>query len=170
MKLQSLDDLLVHQIQDILSAEHQVKKALPLMAQAAGSDKLRQAFEHHERETDTQIERLEKIFQLMHQPVSATHCEAAEGLINEAHDYLDGDGDRDVLDAGLVTAAQRFEHYEIAAYGSAVSFARQLKHHEVADLLEESLGEEKVADGTLTSIAEHGVNDAAMKAGQRTAV
>lgn len=166
MKLQTLEDLLVHQIQDILSAEHQVKKALPLMAKAAGSDKLRKAFEHHQKETDTQIERLEKIFKLMDKPVSASHCDAAEGLISEAEDYLDGDGNRDVLDAGLVTAAQRFEHYEIAAYGSAISFARQLKHDEVASLLEETLGEEKAADGKLTAIADNGVNDAAMKAGR----
>lgn len=166
MKLRTLEDLLVHQIQDILSAEHQVKKALPLMAKAVGSDKLRKAFEHHQKETDTQIERLEKIFKLMDKPVSASHCEAAEGLITEAEDYLDGDGNRDVLDAGLVTAAQRFEHYEIAAYGSAIAFARQLKHTEVASLLEESLGEEKAADGKLTAIADNGVNDAAMKAGK----
>lgn len=165
MKLQTLEDLLVHQIQDILSAEHQVKKALPLMARAVGSDKLRKAFEHHQKETDTQIERLEKVFKLMDKPVSASHCEAAEGLITEAEDYLDGDGNREVLDAGLVTAAQRFEHYEIAAYGSAISFARKLKHNEVASLLEESLGEEKAADGKLTAIADNGVNDAAMKAG-----
>lgn len=165
MKLQTLEDLLVHQIQDILSAEHQVKKALPLMAKAVGSDKLRKAFEHHQKETDTQIERLEKVFKLMDKPVSASHCEAAEGLITEAEDYLDGDGNREVLDAGLVTAAQRFEHYEIAAYGSAISFARKLKQDEVANLLEESLGEEKAADGKLTAIADNGVNDAAMKAG-----
>ncbi len=167
MELQNLEDLLVHQIQDILSAEHQVKKALPLMAKAVGSDKLRKAFEHHQKETDTQIERLEKVFELMDQPVSASHCEAAEGLITEAEDYLNGDGNRDVLDAGLVTAAQRFEHYEIAAYGSAIAFARQLNHDEVADLLEESLDEEKAADQKLTTIAENGVNDAAMKAGKK---
>jgi ferritin-like metal-binding protein YciE len=167
MELQTLEDLLVHQIQDILSAEHQVKKALPLMAKAVGSDKLRQAFEHHQKETDTQIERLEKVFELMDQPVSASHCEAAEGLITEAEDYLNGEGNRDVLDAGLVTAAQRFEHYEIAAYGSAIAFARQLDRHDVASLLEESLGEEKAADGKLTSIAENGVNDAAMEAGKK---
>lgn len=83
----------------------------------------------------------------------------------EAEGYLDGDGNRAVLDAGIVTAAQRFEHYEIAAYGSAISFARQLKRTEVADLLQESLDEETAADEKLTSIAENGVNDAAMKAG-----
>ena len=167
MELQTLEDLLVHQIQDILSAEHQVKKALPLMAKAAGSDKLRKAFEHHQKETDAQIERLEKVFDLMDQPVSASHCEAAEGLITEAQDYMDGDGNRAVMDAGLVTAAQRFEHYEIAAYGSAISFARQLDRNDVATLLEETLGEEKAADGKLTSIAENGVNEAAMKAGAK---
>ena len=169
MKLQTLEDLLVHQMQDILSAEHQVKKALPLMAKAVGSDKLRQAFKNHQKETDAQIERLEKAFELMDQPVSASHCEAAEGLITEAEDYLDGDGNRDVLDAGLVTAAQRFEHYEIAAYGSAISFARKLKQNEVASLLEASLDEEKAADKKLTSIADNGVNDAAMKAGRKKA-
>ncbi|MEX2531370.1 MAG: ferritin-like domain-containing protein [Gemmatimonadota bacterium] len=165
MKLQTLEDLLVHQIQDILSAEQQVKKALPRMAEAAGSDKLRTAFKDHQKETEIQIERLEKAFKLMDKPVSASHCEAAEGLITEAEGYIDGDGNRAVLDAGIVTAAQRFEHYEIAAYGSAISFARQLKRNEVADLLQESLDEETAADKKLTSIAENGVNDAAMKAG-----
>jgi ferritin-like metal-binding protein YciE len=166
MKLQTLDDLLVHQIQDILSAEHQVKKALPRMAEAAGSDKLRKAFKDHQKETDTQIERLEKVFELMDEPVAASHCEAAEGLITEAEDYLDGEGNRDVLDAGMITAAQRFEHYEIAAYGSAISFARQLNRDDVANLLQDSLDEEKAADGKLTSIADNGVNSAAMKAGR----
>lgn len=166
MKLQTLEDLLIHQIQDILSAEHQVKKALPAMAEAAGSDKLRKAFKDHQKETDAQIERLEKAFELMDRPVAASHCEAAEGLITEAEDYLDGDGNRDVLDAGIITAAQRFEHYEIAAYGSAISFARQLNQNEVAGLLQESLDEEKAADEKLTSIADNGVNDAAMKAGK----
>jgi ferritin-like metal-binding protein YciE len=165
MKLQTLEDLLVHNIQDILSAEHQVKKALPRMAEAAGSAKLRQAFKDHQKETDAHIERLEKAFELLDQPVAASHCEAAEGLITEAEDYLDGDGNRDVLDAGIITAAQRFEHYEIAAYGSAISFARKLNRNEVASLLQESLDEEKAADEKLTSIAENGVNDAAMKAG-----
>jgi ferritin-like metal-binding protein YciE len=165
MELQTLEDLLVHQIQDILSAEHQVRKALPRMAEASGSDKLRKAFKDHQKETEAQIERLEKAFELMEQPVSASHCEAAEGLLAEAEDYLDGDGNRDVLDAGIITAAQRFEHYEIAAYGSAISFARQLNRPEVARLLEASLEEEKAADQKLTTIAENGVNDAAMKAG-----
>jgi ferritin-like metal-binding protein YciE len=166
MKLQTLEDLLVHQIQDILSAEHQVKKVLPRMAKATGSDKLRKAFKDHQKETDAQIERLEKAFELMDKPVSASHCEAAEGLITEAEDYLDGDGNRDVLDAGIITAAQRFEHYEIAAYGSAISFARKLNQNEVASLLQESLDEEKAADQKLTSIAENGVNDAAMRVGR----
>jgi ferritin-like metal-binding protein YciE len=166
MNLQTLDDLLVHQIQDILSAEHQVKKALPLMARAAGSDKLRKAFTDHQKETDVQIERLGKAFELMDKPVAASHCEAAEGLLTEAEDYLDGEGDRAVLDAGIISAAQRFEHYEIAAYGSAISFARQLNRNDVANLLEESLEEEKAADRKLTSIAENGVNSAAMKAGR----
>lgn len=166
MELQTLEDLLIHQMQDILSAEHQVKKALPGMAEAAGSDKLRKAFKVHQKETDAQIERLEKAFELMDKPVAASHCEAAEGLIAEAEDYLGGDGNRDVLDAGIITAAQRFEHYEISAYGSAISFARQLNQNEVVSLLQESLDEEKAADEKLTSIAENGVNDAAMKAGR----
>jgi ferritin-like metal-binding protein YciE len=167
MTLQTLEDLLVHQIQDILSAEHQVRKALPRMAEAAGSDKLRQAFTDHHKETEAQIERLHKAFALMEKPVNASHCEAAEGLLTEAEDFLDGEGNRDVLDAGIITAAQRFEHYEIAAYGSAISFARKLNRNEVASLLEESLSEEKAADEKLSSIAENGVNDAAMKAGGR---
>jgi len=165
MKLQTLEDLLVHEIQDILSAERQVKNALPQMAKAAGSNKLRQAFQDHLQDTDKQIERLERAFRLMDKPVSASHCEAAEGLITEAEDFLDGEGNRDVLDAGLIAAAQRFEHYEIAAYGSAVAFAEKLSRTEIANLLQASLDEEMAADKKLTVIAENGVNTAAMKAG-----
>lgn len=164
MKPQTLEYLLVHQIKDILSAEHQVRKALPRMARAAGSDKLQKAFKDHQKDTDAQIERLEKAFRLMDPSVSASHREAAEGLITEAGDDLDGEGNHDVPDAGIITAGQRSEHHEIAAYGSAIAFARQLDRNDVASLLEESLEEEKAADEKLTSIAEDGLNDAAMKA------
>jgi ferritin-like metal-binding protein YciE len=166
MNLETLEDLLVHQIEDILSAEHQIRKALPRPAEAVESDALRQAFQEHEKETDTQIERLHKAFDLMKKPANASHCEAAEGLIAEAEEYLDAEGERAVLDAAIVTAAQRVEHYEIAAYGSAIAFARQLDRSEVASLLEQSLDEEKAADKRLSSLAEGGLNDAARKAGR----
>jgi ferritin-like metal-binding protein YciE len=165
MKLQTLEDLLIHQIRDILSAEYQVRKALPHLADAVGSEKLRKAFEEHHRETDGQIMRLEKAFKLMDRAVAASHCDAAQGLITEAEDLVDSDGNRDVLDAGILAAAQRFRNYEIAAYGSAISFAQKLRRNDVASLLQESLDEEQAADHKLTAIAKNGVNTAAMRAG-----
>jgi len=166
MKLQTLEDLLIHQIQDILSAEYQVKKALPRMAEGVGSDKLRRAFKDHHRETGAQIMRLEKAFKLLDRAVAASHCDAAQGLITEAEDLLESDGNRDVLDAGVLAAAQRFRNYEMAAYGSAISFAQKLQRNDVASLLQESLDEESAADEKLSAIAKNGVNTAALKAGR----
>jgi ferritin-like metal-binding protein YciE len=165
MAMQNLDDLLVHQLRDILSAERQIRRALPRMAKASKSDKLREALESHVEETDQQIERLRKAFDLLGKSARASHCEGAEGLITEAEEFLDGDGHADVRDAGLITAAQRVEHYEMAAYGSAIAFARMLDKDDVVSLLEETLEEEKAADRKLTKIAEGSVNEAAMKAG-----
>jgi ferritin-like metal-binding protein YciE len=135
------------------------------MARASKSEKLREALEHHVEETDQQIERLRKAFELLGKSARASHCEGAEGLISEAEEFLDGDGNPHVRDAGLITAAQRVEHYEMAAYGSAIAFARMLKKDDVVGLLEETLEEEKAADQKLTKIAEGGVNESAMKAG-----
>jgi ferritin-like metal-binding protein YciE len=161
MALNTLEDLLIHELRDILSAERQIRRALPRMARAANSEELTDALESHVEETDNQIERLQKAFELMGKKARASHCEAAEGLISEAADLLDEDGDENVLDAALIGAAQRVEHYEIAAYGSAISFAKQLGRKEVAALLQETLEEEKAADKKLTKIAESGVNQAA---------
>lgn len=163
--MQNLDDLLIHQLKDILSAERQIRRALPRMAKASTSDTLREALENHLEETDHQIERLQKAFELLGKPARASHCEGAEGLITEAEDFLDGNGNEDVRDAGLITAAQRVEHYEMAAYGSAIAFARMLEQDDVVSLLEETLEEEKEADRKLTEIAEGEVNKAALQAG-----
>ena len=162
MALNTLEDLLIHELRDILSAERQIRRALPKMARAAHSEELTEAFETHVEETDTHIERLQKAFELMGRKARASHCEGAEGLISEASDLMDEDGDDNVLDAALISAAQRVEHYEMAAYGSAVAFAKQLKLPEVASLLQETLEEEKAADRKLTKIGKGGVNKAAM--------
>jgi len=170
MTLRTLEDLRVHQIQDILSAEHHVKKVLPLMAKAVRSDKLRRAFKHHQKEADAQIERLEKVFGLSDSWTSQCPrptVRRPKGSQRRPRATWMATATATCLDAGLVIAGQRFQHYEIAAYGSAIAFARQLKHDEVASLLEESLDEEKAADQKLTTIAENGVNEAALKAGRK---
>jgi ferritin-like metal-binding protein YciE len=110
--------------------------------------------------------RLEKAFKLMDRAVAASHCDAAQGLITEAEDLLDSDGNRDVLDAGDLASAQRFRNYERAAYGSAISFAQKLERNDVASLLQESLDEESAGDEKLRAIAKNGVNTAALKAGR----
>jgi ferritin-like metal-binding protein YciE len=165
MKTKGFQDLLELELKDIYSAEKQLTKALPKMAKAATNDQLRQAFENHLQETEGQIERLEQIFKQL--DVSYTRvekCKAMEGLIEEGKKLLEEGLEPSVLDAALIAAAQRVEHYEIAAYGCARTFAAQLGHGDVAELLQESLNEEGNADDKLTEIAESVVNQEAESA------
>lgn len=159
MKTKGFTDLFEIELKDLYSAEKQLTKALPKMAKAATHDELRQAFERHLHETEAQIERLEKIFQqlnISHGRVEK--CKAMEGLIEEGQKAMEEGLEPLVLDAALICAAQRVEHYEIAAYGCARTFARQLGHNEIADLLQETLDEEGATDKKLTELAEGVVN------------
>jgi ferritin-like metal-binding protein YciE len=158
MKLKNLQDLFVHELRDIYNAEKQILKALPKMAKAASSDELRAAFEEHLEQTRHQVERLEEVFEDFGQKVKGRTCEAMEGLVEEGSDLMDDVSDDATLDAGLIAAAQKVEHYEIAAYGCLVSWARQLGHQRAVDLLRQTLDEEKAADQKLTTLAEHKTN------------
>lgn len=154
MKLTTLEKLLEDQLKDLYSAEAQILKALPKMAKTASSDALREAFEHHLEETRGQVERLERIRDLMGIKISGKKCKGLEGLIEEGKEVLEADGDEAIVDAALIAAAQKVEHYEIGAYGTARTLAQQLGQDEVAELLQETLDEESAADEKLTAIAE----------------
>jgi ferritin-like metal-binding protein YciE len=161
MKLTTLHDLLVDQLKDIHNAEMQLVKALPKMAKAASSDALREAFENHLEETEMQVERLEQIFERLEVKPGRKKCKAMEGLIAEGKETISEDAEPMVHDAALIAAAQRVEHYEIAAYGCTRTFAVLLDDQETADLLQESLDEESAADEKLTEVAMSGINQAA---------
>jgi len=158
MKLKTLEDLFHHELKDLYSAEKQLTKALPKMAKAATNDDLRTAFEDHLQETETHLERLERICSDLGIPTRGAKCPAMEGLIEEGKEILDADCEPEVLDAALICAAQRVEHYEIAGYGCARTFAQQLGHEQIAATLQNTLDEEGNADKRLTDIAESRVN------------
>lgn len=158
LTLDGLDNVLILQLQDLYSAEDQLIEALPKMANAAHSPKLKRALMDHLEDTRRQKQRLESAFQMLGKDVESETCEAMQGLISEGDEIAGLDGDPDAKDAALIAAAQRVEHYEIAGYGCARTFARQLGHDDVAALLQETLDEEGDADKMLSSIAETFVN------------
>jgi ferritin-like metal-binding protein YciE len=164
MAVKTVQDLLVDELRDIYHAEKQLLKALPKMVKAASSDKLRQAFEDHLEETRGQVERLEQVFEHLEMPARAKRCEAMAGLIEEAQEMVDEIKTPEVLDAALITAAQKVEHYEIASYGSVHALALATGQDEVAQLLAATLEEEKAADQKLNKIALSEVNKTALKA------
>jgi ferritin-like metal-binding protein YciE len=158
LKLDSLRDLLIEELRDLYSAETQLVEALPKMAEAASSQELRSAFEHHLEQTREHVSRLKDIFEEIGEKSSGETCEAMKGLIKEGEILVKAEGDPDVRDAGLIGAAQRVEHYEIAGYGTARSLAQRLGDRQVAGTLQLTLNEEAEADKKLTSIAESQVN------------
>jgi ferritin-like metal-binding protein YciE len=157
-KEKTLDDLFYETLKDIYYAEKTLVKALPRMAKSAESDDLREAIEHHLKETEGQVERLEEVFGLIEKPARAKTCEAIKGLTDEAKEVMKDFKGTDALDAGLLSAAQAVEHYEISRYGTLKSWAEQLGLDQVVRLLDDTLEEEKNADKTLTQIAEANVN------------
>ncbi len=161
MRLDSLHDLFIHELRDIYSAEKQLTKALPKMAKAAHSAKLRKGFETHLRETEGQIERLETIFSDLDVSSRGPKCAAMAGLVEEGSETIKQDADPDVKDAALIAAAQRVEHYEIAVYGTLCTFAKLLGETKAGKLLYESLQEESATDEKLTALAESEINVAA---------
>ena len=162
MSMDSLQDLFVEELRDLHSAERQLIKALPRMAKAAQSPGLRQALERHLTQTQGQLERLDQIFAELGEKGTGKKCVGMEGLIEEGKEILEQDGDPAVIDAALITAAQKVEHYEIAAYGCVRNYADLLGYSAAAKLLQQTLDEEEAADEKLTQLAESGVNQAAM--------
>jgi ferritin-like metal-binding protein YciE len=160
-KDKKLNDLFLDTLKDIYFAEKQILKALPKMAKAAQSDKLRAAFEKHHDETEGQIGRLEQVFELLDKPARGKTCEAIQGILDEGKEIMDEYKGTEALDAGLVSAAQAVEHYEIARYGTLKQWAQQLGMKDAARLLDQTLQEEKKTDEALTSLAEGVVNLAA---------
>ena len=158
MKMESLQELLSHELSDLLSAENQLVKALPKMAKAAASPELKAAFEEHLEETKGQVERLSSVFEKLGESPKRKKCKAMEGLIEEGSEVIELEGDDSVKDAALICAAQKVEHYEMAGYGCARTFASLLGLDEVAELLQETLDEEGNADKKLTEIAETTIN------------
>jgi ferritin-like metal-binding protein YciE len=158
MKLDSLENLFVHELKDLLSAEKQLVKALPKMAKGAASQPLKEAFEEHLEQTKGHVARLEKIFTLLDKTARAEHCKAMEGLVQEGADLLEEEGSPMVKDAALIGAAQRVEHYEIAAYGTTRALAELLGQNKAAKLLQETLDEEKETDEKLTMLAQSEVH------------
>jgi ferritin-like metal-binding protein YciE len=160
-KDKKLNDLFLDTLKDIYFAEKQILKALPKMAKAAQSDKLRAAFEKHHDETEGQIERLEQVFESIDKPARGKTCEAIQGILDEGKEIMDEYKGTEALDAGLVSAAQAVEHYEIARYGTLKQWAQQLGMKDAVRLLDQTLQEEKKTDEALTSLAEGVVNLAA---------
>ena len=158
MKMKTLNDLFIHELKDLHNAEKQLTKALPKMAKAATSDDLRQAFEEHLQETEEHLSRLEEIMGQLELPTRGHRCKAMEGLIEEGKEVLEEDMESDVRDAALICAAQRVEHYEIAGYGCARTFAEMLGLGDAQRLLQQTLDEEKAADERLTRVAMQHVN------------
>ena len=161
MSLDSLQDLYVNELKDLYSAEQQLLKSLPKMAKGAAAPELRKAFESHLKETHGQVSRLEKIFRKLGVKPNGKKCMAMEGLIKEGQEMLQEEGAPAVLDAGLIAAAQRVEHYEMAGYGCVRTYARLLGDNAAVDLLQKTLDEEGAADQKLSRLAEFVVNSAA---------
>jgi len=158
MSAESLHDAFEEELKDILSAEKQLLKALPKMAKAATNEDLKAGFEEHLEQTKVHVERLEKVFELLDKAPRAKKCKAMEGLIEEGAELMEEDVEPDVLDAMLIGAAQKVEHYEIATYGTLVTWAKQLEMEDAASILHETLDEEKETDLKLTELAETGIN------------
>jgi ferritin-like metal-binding protein YciE len=162
MKIESMEDLFLEQIEDLYDAEKRLVKALPKMAEASTSAPLRQAFESHLQQTMGHVSRLENIFQQLNKKPKSQTCDAMKGLVSEGEDIVSDIDQSTLRDAGLIAAANRVEHYEIAAYGSARTFAKTLGLTQAATLLDQTLQEEKAADQKLTQLAESKVNQEAM--------
>jgi ferritin-like metal-binding protein YciE len=153
-ELSTIKDLLEEDIKDLYSAEKQLTKAIPKMAEGSNNPQLSSAFEAHLKETENQVARLEKVADILGTEPTGKKCKGMEGVIEEGREALDEDGDENVLDLGIIGVGSRVEHYEIAGYTTAVSLAKQLGQNDVVKLLNESLTEEQAADNKLRSIAQ----------------
>ena len=162
MKLDTLQKLYTNELRDLYSAENQLLKALPRMAKAASSEELKDAFEKHLEQTKSHVERLEQVFEELDEKPKGKTCHAMKGLIEEGSEILQQDGEESVLDAGIIVAAQKVEHYEIASYGSVRTFAHMLGQNKAAELLQTTLDEESETNELLNRLAESIVNPEAL--------
>jgi len=160
----TLHDAFLDELKDSFDAEKQLIKALPKLAKAATSAPLRAAFESHLEETHEHVARIEQAFELLEEKAKGKHCDGMAGIIDEGSSVMEEDFDDATMDACLVASGQRAEHYEMAAYGTLVAWAKALGHAEIATLLEQTLNEEKAADAKLTKLAESGINEEAADA------
>jgi ferritin-like metal-binding protein YciE len=158
MEMETLKDLYVEELKDLYSAENQILKALPKMIKAASHDDLKQAFSNHLKETEVHVQRIEQVCDDLGVSPKGKKCVGMEGLLKEGSELIKEKPDADVLDAGLIAAAQHVEHYEMAGYGCCRTYARQLGYESQADLLQTTLDEEGNADKILTQVAESAVN------------
>jgi ferritin-like metal-binding protein YciE len=166
MKLDNLRKLFVEELRDLYSAENQLVKALPKMAKGASSEELKQALEDHLEQTQGHVERLEEIFEQLDETPKGKTCKAMKGLVEEGSEILEEDGEDSVVDAGIIAAAQKVEHYEIASYGTVRTWAGLLGENEVAELLQETLDEEGEANKLLNKLAQDVVNPEALSEGE----
>ena len=157
----TLHDAFIDELRDVYDGERQLTKALAKLAKTATAAPLREAFESHLQETQGQIERLEQVFESLEEKVRGKHCEGIAGIIEEGKSIMGEDFDQATMDACLIAAGQRAEHYEIAAYGTLIAWARAMGHDEAADVLQQNLDEEKAADEKLSGLAEGGINQSA---------
>jgi ferritin-like metal-binding protein YciE len=161
MGIASMEDLFLDQLRDLYHAEKQLVKALPKMAKNSNSVDLRSAFEDHLQQTEEHVHRLERVFERLSSRAKTKKCLAMEGLVQEGQELIDAEPPAEILDAGLICAAQKVEHYEIAAYGTLITWAHQLGNHDCADILKQTLDEERAADEKLTNLAESNINQQA---------
>lgn len=163
MKIETLEQAFIHELSDVYSAEKQLTKALPRLSKAATNEQLAQGFQDHLAETEGQIERIDQIVEMLEIKLNRIKCKAMEGLIEEGAEIIKEIEEGPVRDAMLIAAGQKVEHYEIATYGTLVELARKLGYEEAADLLQETLDEEKATDEKLNMVAIEEVNDEAMQ-------
>jgi ferritin-like metal-binding protein YciE len=162
----TLHDAFIDELRDTYDAERQLTKALKKLAKAATAPELRDAFATHLEETRGQIDRLEQVFESLDEKVRGKHCDGIAGIIEEGDSIMEEDFDETTMDACLIAAGQRAEHYEMAAYGTLVAWAKVLGHTDAAELLQQTLDEEKAADDKLSALAEGGINQSAADAGE----
>jgi ferritin-like metal-binding protein YciE len=165
MALNSMDELFLNELNDVYNAEKQLVAALPRMAKAAQAPELQRAITKHLRETEGHVKRLEQILRSLGEPLRGKKCKGMEGLIEEGKEILEEDGAPEVIDAAIISAAQRVEHYEIAAYGCLRAYAQLLGNTDADRLLQQTLAEEEATDKALTALGEGGINQAAVAAG-----
>lgn len=162
MPMRSMDDLFLHGLQDLYTAEKKILQSLPKMAKNVAADELKQALERHRDETQEQVKRLEQVFKMIGQSPKGVACKAIEGIIGEAQETMDEIEDEEVCDAAILADAQAVEHYEITRYGTLTSWAKELGYDDAANLLHQTLEEEKRTDELLTKLAKKRVNKSAV--------